>query len=116
VQLGIDANTGAARTGTATIAGRTVTVNQDGGCSFSIAPTSTPVVAAGGAGSIAVTAGDGCAWTAVSGAAWITVTSGASGAGNGTVQFTVDVNATGAARSGTITVAGQTFTVDQAGA
>ena len=115
VQLGIDANTGAARTGTATIAGRTVTVNQDSGCSFAIAPTATAVVAAGGGGSIAVTAGDGCAWTAVSGVPWITVTSGASGAGNGTVQFTVDVNATGAARSGTITVAGQAFTVDQSG-
>jgi hypothetical protein len=32
------------------------------------------------------------------------------------VQFTVEANTTGANRSGTITIAGQTFTVEQAGA
>jgi hypothetical protein len=41
------------------------------------------------------------------------VTAGASGTGNGTVSFTVAAN-TGAARSGTLTIGGQTFTVTQA--
>ena len=116
VTLGIDANSGAARTGTATIAGRAVTIAQESGCSFSIAPTSAAIVAAGGGGSFAVTAGHGCAWTAVSSVPWIAVTSDSIGADNGTVQFTVEVNTTGAARSGTITIADQTFTIDQAGA
>jgi hypothetical protein len=44
------------------------------------------------------------------------VTKGASGSGDGTVEFTVAANATGAARSGTITIGGQVFTVQQAGA
>jgi hypothetical protein len=51
----------------------------------------------------------------VSNAVWITVTNGANGSGVGTVQFIVDPNATGAARAGTVTIAGQVFTVNQAG-
>ena len=116
VRLDIQANTDAARSGTATIAGKVVTVNQDTGCTISISPTSTPMVVGGGAGSpITVTAGAGCAWTAVSGAAWIIVTSGASGAGPGTVTFSVDANVSGTTRSGSITIGGQLFTVNQAG-
>jgi len=81
-------------------------------CTYSINPTNQSFVAAGGTGSVAVTAGSGCGWTATSNAAWISVTSGASGNGNGTVNYSVALN-TGAARSGTITIAGQTFTVTQ---
>lgn len=114
-QLDVQANTGAARSGTATVAGRTVTVNQDAGCTFSISPMSQPMAAAGGPSSVTVTAGGGCAWMAVSNAPWITITGGASGSGDGTVQFTVDANATGAPRDGTLTIAGQTFTLSQAG-
>ncbi len=84
-----------------------------GGCTYSISPTSASVPAAGGAGTVSVTAGSGCSWTAVSNAGWITVTSGASGSGNGSVGYSVAANA-GAARTGTITIAGQTFTVNQA--
>ena len=116
VQLDIQSNTGPARSGTATIADRTVSVNQDTGCAVSIAPSTQAVPVAGGPGSVTVTAGGGCAWTAVSSVPWVTVTNGASGSGGGTVEFTVDANATGAARSATITIGGQVFTVEQAGA
>jgi hypothetical protein len=54
-----------------------------------------------------------CAWTAAANVPWLTVTSGASGTGNGTVAFGVAAN-TGTARSGSLTIAGQTFTVSQA--
>ena len=116
VQLDIQSNDGPARSGTATIAGRTVSVNQDAGCTIAIAPSSQAVAVGGGTGSVAVTASGGCAWTAVSTVPWITVTKGGNGSGGGNVEFTVDANATGAARSGTITIGGQVFTVDQAGA
>jgi hypothetical protein len=43
------------------------------------------------------------------------VTSGASGIGNGLVAISIAPNGTGAARSGTATIAGQTFSVTQAG-
>ena len=83
-------------------------------CTFGIAPTSQNFGAGAGTGSVAITAGTGCGWTAVANAAWIRVTSGASGSGNGSVGYSVDANQTAQARSGTITIAGQTFTVNQA--
>jgi hypothetical protein len=49
----------------------------------------------------------------VSNDAWITITGGASGAGPGTVTYNVAANATGASRTGTITIADQTFSVTQ---
>jgi hypothetical protein len=107
------------RTGTMTIAGQTFSVNQSGGgttgCTYAISPTNATFPQAGGNGSVAVTAGTGCKWTAVSSgkSSWIHVTSGASGTGNGTVGYSVDVNASSSPRTGTMTIAGQTFTVNQ---
>ena len=82
-------------------------------CSYSLSSTSASPGASGGTGTVNVTAGAGCAWTAVSNAAWITITAGASGTGNGTVGYSVAAN-TGAARTGTVTIGGQAFTVNQA--
>ena len=105
-----------ARTGTIIIAGLTFTVNQAAAaCIYSIAPTAAHYLAAGGAGSIAVTAGTSCAWTAVSNDGWITITSGSPGTASGTVGYAVGANATTVSRTGTITVAGSTFTVTQDG-
>ena len=101
-----------ARSGTVAIAGRTVTINQAGACSLSISPQSAEVPAAGGSGKVSVNGTGGCGWTAASNVAWIQVTAGASGSGNGEVSYTV-LASSGAARSGTITIAGQTFTVTQ---
>ena len=58
-------------------------------------------------------ASNGCTWTATSNAAWLTITSGSSGNGNGNIVFTIAAN-TGPARTGTLTIGGQTFTVSQA--
>ncbi|MDT7604726.1 MAG: large repetitive protein, partial [Acidobacteriota bacterium] len=80
-------------------------------CSYSISPPTQDFTAAGGAGSVTVTANGDCPWTAKSGADWITITSGASGHGSGTVSFSVAP--TNAPRGGYITVAGQTFGVWQ---
>ncbi|MGH9308313.1 MAG: BACON domain-containing protein [Vicinamibacterales bacterium] len=44
---------------------------------------------------------------------WIIVTGGASGTGDGSVQFAVEPNGTGAPRVGTIAIAGLTYTVNQ---
>jgi len=115
VRLDIQPNTATARSGTATIAGRVVTINQESGCQVSLNPPSQVAAVGSGSGAVAVSTGAGCAWTAVSGAAWIAVTGGASGSGNGTVQFTFEANMTGMPRSGTITIGGQQFTINQAG-
>ena len=68
----------------------------------------------GGTGIIRVTSGSGCAWQASSSASWITITSGGNGTGPGNVQYTI-ANNTGAQRTGTVTVAGQTYLITQAG-
>jgi hypothetical protein len=99
-------------------AANTVRVAFAGGptCSYTIAPTNQSFGASGGVGSVNVTAPNGCAWTAVSNTSFITITNGANGSGNGTVNFSVAANATTSQRTGTLTIAGQTFTVTQAGA
>jgi hypothetical protein len=117
VGYSVDANTAVvARPGTFTIAGKTLTVNQAAAaCEYSIAPTAVNATAAGGTGSVAVTAQTGCNWTAVANDAWLHVTS-ASGNGNGSVGYSVDANAAVVPRTGTLIIAGQTFTVTQAAA
>ena len=51
----------------------------------------------------------------MSNARWITVTAGATGSGNGTVNYSIAANAGTTSRTGTMTIGGQTFTVTQAG-
>jgi hypothetical protein len=115
VGLSVAANGAAgSRTGTVTIAGSTFTVTQGGAsCSYSISPATQSFTPAPGSGSSTVTAGTGCAWSAISNASWIAVTSGASGSGPGVAGFSVDANTSPSSRSGTLTIAGRTFTVTQ---
>ncbi len=102
------------RTGTMTIVGQTFTVTQGGiTCTYTLTPTSKNFPSSGGFDSVAVSANTGCAWTASSNAAWITITSGSSGSGNGTVAYNVSQNTATTQRTGTMTIAGQTFTVTQ---
>jgi hypothetical protein len=114
VAFTVAANSGPERTGTLTIGSQTFTVTQQGGCSVSISPTSRTVPAAGGASTppIAVSTAGGCEWTAVRNDPWLTITAGATGSGNGSVEFSVAANA-GPQRTGTLTIGGQTFTVTQ---
>jgi hypothetical protein len=111
VSYSVAANAGPARSGTITSGGQTFTVNQASGCTYGIDPTSADYPVAGGSGSVDVTTSS-CPWTAVSNDAWITVTAGASGTGNGSVGYSVDANS-GPVRTGTVTIAEQTFTVNQ---
>ena len=107
-----------ARTGTLTIASQTFTVSQAAAaCTYTLTPTSQPMSNGGGSGSTSVTAPNGCAWTAANNAAaWLTITGGATGNGNGTVTYTALSNPNAQPRSGTLTIGGQTFTVNQAAA
>lgn len=104
------------RQATLSIGGRTFTVNQAAApCTYSLAPASVSIASGASSGTTTVTAQAGCSWTAVTGApAWLTVTGGASGSGGGTVTFSAAANPTITPRSGTIAIAGQTFTVNQA--
>ena len=84
--------------------------------SCGITPTSNFFPYSGGGGQVAVSGSS--SWTAVSNASWISITSGASGTGNGTVIFTVAANSEvlgNAQRTGTLTIGALTFTVTQLG-
>src|SRR4029077_6426541 len=97
------------RTGTLTVAGRTVTVIQSPGsapCTFTVSPTALIPGAAASSSSSSVTTASGCSWTATSNDAWLTITSGASGSGNGTVAFSIAANTATSPRTGTLTIAG----------
>jgi hypothetical protein len=112
VGVNVAANTGSARTGTITVAGRTSTVSQAAGCEYQLSPSDQTVSAGGGSGAIEVTAPAGCAWTSRSNAAWISVQSGVTGTGSGRVEYRVEPNS-GGSRTGSISIANQTFTVTQ---
>jgi len=101
--------------GTTHVAATDVPADCGGACSFSINPTSASFAAAGGSASVTVTTQAGCNWTAASNNSFITITSGASGTGSGTVNYSVAAN-TSTARSGSLTIAGLTHSVSQAGA
>ncbi len=105
-------DSGAARVGTATIAGQTLTVNQSNiACNYSIAPPGASFTHEGGNGQISITTLGGCTWKALSDSDWITMNAD-TGTGSGTATFTVAPNP-GAARTGTITTRGLAFTVTQ---
>jgi Zn-dependent metalloprotease len=101
--------------GTTHVAATDVPADCGGTCSFSINPTSASFAAAGGSQSVTVTTQAGCNWTAASNNSFITVTSGASGSGSGTVNYSVAANTTTTSRSGSLTIAGLTHSVSQAG-
>jgi len=84
-------------------------------CGASINPPEAVYGSAGGSASVSVTASNGCAWRATSNVGFITITSGNSGSGNGTVGYTVNANTGDTPLTGTMTIAGQTFTVTQSG-
>jgi hypothetical protein len=103
------------RTGTITIAGETFTVNQDAeSCVYSIDLISKQFDSAGGNGSVSVTTSLNCCdWTATTTYDWIHPSG--SGPGDGIVNYTVDANPDPGSRFGTLIIAGETFTVYQAG-
>jgi len=90
-------------------------------CRYSLSPASVNIKPEGGAGSVNVSAPNGCPWSAsvnasgASGAEWIRITGASGGSGAGTINFSVEPNSGSLARAGTITIAGRSFTVSQAG-
>jgi hypothetical protein len=97
-----------------TLDGNTHTVTQTG-YTASITPPTANFTLSGGSGNININADAGVSWTAVSNAAWLTVNS-SSGVSNGTVNYSVAAYSGVITRSGTMTIAGKTFTASQTGA
>lgn len=95
---------------------QTFTVNQSGvNCTVSLGSSSSSMGSAGGSGSVNVSTPAGCTYNTVPGPGWISITSGDTGAGPGPVplNFTVAPNSTTTARSGTLSIGGQSFLISQ---
>ena len=84
-------------------------------CTYALSATRASIGAAGGNATVTVTTAAGCAWTATTSSSFITILAGSTGSGTGTVVLSV-ASASGVDRTDTVTIAGQTFTVSQAGA
>jgi uncharacterized repeat protein (TIGR01451 family) len=121
LDVSVAPNTGPARSGTVTVAGQAVEIDQQAGdstvCSYALNPGSTNISAAGSSGTFAVTTNSSCSYF-VSGypqgaGSFITIpqTSGLL-VGNGNPAYTVAANH-GAPRTGAIMVGGDVFTVAQ---
>lgn len=107
-------NAGAQRTGRITVGDATFTLQQEGAaCSYSVAPGTQRLTAAGGTGSFTLTTN--CLWEAVSTASWLSVTSATTGSGNATINFSAPINLSPQSRTASITVGTTAFTVTQDG-
>jgi hypothetical protein len=109
----VAANQGPPRSGTITVAGQVVTINQTSSCTWTFVPPSHAFGSAGGNGNVLVIVSGSCTWTAASDVDWITMTAGTSGTGSGLVQFIAAPN-NGPARTGSLTIAGQRYEVVEA--
>ncbi len=97
------------RSATFMVAGQPVMVNQDAPCTYSVTPSTMGFYSGGGNGSILVTTGSDCSWTATSSSSWLTVSSGASGSGDGIVSFSVPPDTTGTGQTASINITGAGF-------
>ena len=115
MQFTAAANAGPPRNGSITVAGQVLTVRQASACTWRFSPPYSPFDADGGNGNVLVIVDGGvCTWTVTNTIDWIRITAGDSGAGNGLLQFVVPSNP-GASRTGVLTIAGQSYSVVQAG-
>ena len=86
-------------------------------CAYGLSRSSQSFSAAGGIGTVSVTA-DGptasfCRWTIAENADWVSILTGLEGAGAGAVAYQVDPNPCGARREATLVIAGMYLTVIQ---
>jgi len=87
------------------------TAGVSGYCTYAVSPTAVTLTSAAATNqSFSVTTQAGCAWSATTPKTWIHTAS--TGTGSGTGSFDLDAN-TGAQRTGTITVGGQSITITQ---
>ena len=111
-------NSVSGRSGALTIAGQTFTVMQSGAMpSFTLTPPSANIAAAGGAETVSLTATPPDApWTIATPPSWITITSPTSGTGSAVISYTAGANPSSSSRTGSVSIAGLSFSITQAGA
>ncbi len=115
VNYTVAATVAGARTGTLTIAGQTITITQNAGtgCNFTLTPSSAQFKASGGYGTLSVSTPADCAWTATTASSFVSLLFSTAGQGNGVLNFYVTPNATPIARTASINVGNQSFSLTQ---
>ena len=115
VNFSFTANFGSSRTANIILLGQTIPVTQ-GGPTYSLGANALLVGPLAGSNSVVLgVAPKSAAWTATANATWLHLgAANQSGTGSTNIIFSFDAN-TGATRSGTLSIAGQTLTVTQAG-
>jgi fibronectin type 3 domain-containing protein len=119
VNYTVDSNSSSSsRVGTITVAGRGYIVIQAGaaaGCTYTISSSAAGFPSAGGSSNVTVTTSSGCSWNVSNSPFWLTITSNSNGIGSASVDYVVAANASTSARSATLTIAGNNYTVSQNG-
>ncbi len=85
-------------------------------CNYSISPTSVQIPAAGGNITVNVQTTSACSWTATGLPSWITIPGASSGTGSGSVTLAAAANSSSGPLNVTISIAGISFAVTEAGA
>ena len=84
-------------------------------CTYSLSSKGASYGSSGGAGNVTVSAPECCTWSCSTTASWLNLTSGTTGTGNDAVVYAVTPNTDAEPRTADLTIAGQVFTVTQAG-
>lgn len=115
VNFSVAPNSGPARSGRLTIAGRSFEIVQGAGagCGVILSSVSKQFSAAGGTGSFTISASADCSWIATVSDPFIRIFLAPSGTGNRTITYFVAENQSVAARAGTITINNRKFTITQ---
>jgi hypothetical protein len=116
IRYSVGASGGPGRTGVIKVGEQEVTIKQAAvvDCTLSVSPSTLSFGARAATAHVDVSGAAGCAWSADSRSDWVTITSGAAGNGSGRVTLAIAANA-GPGRSGSISVAGHSIAVTQAG-
>ncbi|PGH39673.1 MAG: hypothetical protein CRN43_07655, partial [Candidatus Nephrothrix sp. EaCA] len=102
--------------GTGTYAAQ-INISRTAACTYDLSERRKEVSSDAGAAAVTVTAGSSCnashSWGAASNDSWITLASSESKTGSGSVAYSYGKNTQWGSREGTITIAGQAYTVTQ---
>jgi hypothetical protein len=113
------AGTGVSRAGVVLVGDQVYRIAQfqnSDACQYSLTSTGSTYGAAAITGSVGVVVSAGCPWSVTGNVpTWMTITSGKSGVGNGTVQFSLTSNPGLTARSAQVIIAGVPFFLLQTG-
>ena len=83
-------------------------------CGYSLDSTGADLPSAAAHGTVNVSTQAGCPWNAAADQSWVGIGNSGAGTGSGSVSYSVDANS-GAARTATIIIGGQSFAIRQAG-